>query len=203
MITRRSQRVVVVLAAASSDSPASLWHRFMHKQTCQAQPRPHHTPLPPLYSVVFLFFGWRKMFIQPAKPAKDVSRDLCWLLRGLRRGGVEWGRPGVEAGQRVVHFGVNAVRDEPQDARLMCVLADFMWVMACRQSWPASCVWLTPCPSPPLCALLSPTSHLPLSRCLHLATPPPFPRGLLLHWLRNQIDRKFNLHIFLHFVKAS
>lgn len=32
----------------------------------------------------------------------------------------------MEAGQRVVHFGVNAVRDEPQDARLMCVLADFM-----------------------------------------------------------------------------
>lgn len=33
---------------------------------------------------------------------------------------------GVEAGQRVVHFGVNAVWDEPQDERLMRVLADFM-----------------------------------------------------------------------------
>lgn len=52
MITRRSHRVVVVLAAASSDSPSSLWHRFMHKQTCQAQPRPHHTPSPPFPSTL-------------------------------------------------------------------------------------------------------------------------------------------------------
>lgn len=43
--------------------------------------------------------------------------------------GVEWsgGAPGWrEAGQRVVHFGVNAVQDEPQDERMMRVLADFM-----------------------------------------------------------------------------
>lgn len=49
--------------------------------------------------------------------------------RGKGSSGGKWseGAPGWrEAGQRVVHFGVNAVQDEPRDERMMRVLVDFM-----------------------------------------------------------------------------
>lgn len=136
------------------------------------------SPPPSLLLLVRLPLFRLAQNVYPA--GKAGERCFAWFVLTFERGqgeqwsGVEWseGAPGWrEAGQRVVHFGVNTVQDEPQDERMMRVLADFMWVMACRQSWPASCVWLTPwLQSPPSCSS-SITIHLPLSRCLHLATP--------------------------------
>ncbi|XP_032594780.1 uncharacterized protein LOC6565683 [Drosophila grimshawi] len=64
------------------------------------------------------------MFIQLAKLAKDVSRDLRSVHQEARseeeRYGVAWRRVGEAASSS---FRVNAAQDEPQDA---CVLTDFI-----------------------------------------------------------------------------